>query len=430
MKKILIITPVFLFFVLNCELFGVSQPLNLDNSNYVVIGAFANQSNATQFVENAKRLNFKAEFAINPSRKLFYVYVLHTEDKSLAIVEAMKIRTETPFNDTWVFKGLLGENVGRHFGTDVNPANEQNISQVVVSDQSQTETIPENNQIIANTEKAIERVNATENKFDNNNNTVASSQNVPQDFSRNTNENNSTSVNETAAGAKAFIFKIASLSGNELTGDIDIIDSDRLTKAASYDGNKRVFIKPVNKTGKLKLICQVFGYRKVQKDLNYNLPDSTSGIKIENGDVVVSFDLTRLKKGDFAIMYNVYFYKDAAIMRPESRYEVTSLLEMMKENPKYKIRLHGHTNGNSAGKIIKMGDSKNFFSLSDTKDGFGSAKELSESRAEQIRDFLISEGIQTDRLLIKAWGGKKSIQEKNSAKANENVRVEVEILED
>ena len=31
-------------------------------------------------------------------------------------------------------------------------------------------------------------------------------------------------------------------------------------------------------------------------------------------------------------MYNVFFFKDAAVMRPESRYEITSLLEMLKEN--------------------------------------------------------------------------------------------------
>jgi hypothetical protein len=33
-------------------------------------------------------------------------------------------------------------------------------------------------------------------------------------------------------------------------------------------------------------------------------------------------------------------------------------------------------------------------------------------------------------MLIKAWGGKKPVQNKNSAKAQENVRVEIEILED
>ena len=74
-------------------------------------------------------------------------------------------------------------------------------------------------------------------------------------------------------------------------------------------------------------------------------------------------------------------------------------------------------------------DSKNFFSLNDTKDGFGSAKELSEQRADVIRKYLISNGIDQSRIEIKAWGGKRSIHDKHSARAQENVRVEVEILE-
>src|SRR5690606_2318238 len=118
------------------------------------------------------------------------------------------------------------------------------------------------------------------------------------------------------------------------------------------------------------------------------------------------------------------------IMRPESKYEVNSLLDMLKENTNYKIRLHGHTNGNRAGKIISMGESKNFFSLTDTKEGVGTAKKLSEERANVIMQYLINEGIDASRMEIKAWGGKRPIQDKNSNRANENVRVEVEILED
>ena len=168
----------------------------------------------------------------------------------------------------------------------------------------------------------------------------------------------------------------------------------------------------------------------MQRELNYNNPDSTAGVVIENGNTVVVFEMIRLFKGDIAVMYNVFFFKDAAVMRPESQYEVTSLRDMMKENPNYKIKLHGHTNGNSSGKIITSGDNKNFFSLSGTKDGFGSAKELSEERAEAIRSFLISEGINAERIMVKAWGGKKPIQDKEGSKAHENIRVEVEILED
>jgi outer membrane protein OmpA-like peptidoglycan-associated protein len=146
--------------------------------------------------------------------------------------------------------------------------------------------------------------------------------------------------------------------------------------------------------------------------------------------VSVPFELVRLQKGDIAVMYNVYFFKDAAVMRPESRFEVNSLLEMLKENPKYRIRIHGHTNGGSHGKIISMGEGKNFFSLTGSREGFGSAKKLSEERARVIHTYLTENGIAAHRTHVKAWGGKRPIQDKHSTRASENVRVEIEILED
>lgn len=69
---------------------------------------------------------------------------------------------------------------------------------------------------------------------------------------------------------------------------------------------------------------------------------------------MVRFEMARLHKGDIAVLYNVYFYNDAAIMLNESKYELNKLLTMLKENQKYKIILHGRTNGNGRGKIIRV----------------------------------------------------------------------------
>jgi hypothetical protein len=50
-------------------------------------------------------------------------------------------------------------------------------------------------------------------------------------------------------------------------------------------------------------------------------------------------------------------------MLPESKYELNRLLEFMNSSDRYKIMLHGHTNGNARGKIVTMGPSQNFFEL-------------------------------------------------------------------
>jgi outer membrane protein OmpA-like peptidoglycan-associated protein len=238
---------------------------------------------------------------------------------------------------------------------------------------------------------------------------------------------------EVDGDGKRFLFKIFRANDNsEVEGDVDVIDTERIRKMGTYKGNTPVKIStPDSKSGKLSLICEVFGYRKVQKDVDFNNPQGEQVSLDEAGNVVVPFELARLQKGDIAVMYNVYFFKDAGVMRPESRYEINSLLEMLKENPNYEIKIHGHTNGSAHGKIISMGkDSENYFSLTDTKDGFGSAKKLSDERAHVIYNYLVSNGIDSKRMHVKAWGGKRPIQDKHSTRAQENVRVEIEILED
>jgi outer membrane protein OmpA-like peptidoglycan-associated protein len=388
-----------------------------DQSLYVVIGAFAIPRNAIEFTENAKKQGYPAVFELNPKRKLFYVYVLHTEDRGAAINESIRLQKQSPYTDTWVYSGLLGDN-----------------PQVIkINDAERKDAInqlkEENNSVVAVTTVSAPEVTTQPGSNANPKNdevhTVSDSLQIaivkPE-------------VIEEVPGTKPFLFRIKALvNGDTLAGDVDFFDADatnKSRKSATYRGNDWVNVKPINKSGNILLECEVFGYRKIQLPINYNTPQATDGVKVDGNKVVVSFELVRLQKGDKAIMFNVYFYKDAAVMRPESRYEVNSLLEMLQENPKYKIRIHGHTNGKSAGKIVSMGESKNFFQLNkDNKEDYGSAKKLSEERAILIQKYLVENGIDVGRTQVKAWGGKQPIYEVDHSSAQANVRVEIEILE-
>jgi outer membrane protein OmpA-like peptidoglycan-associated protein len=235
-------------------------------------------------------------------------------------------------------------------------------------------------------------------------------------------------------GSKPFIFKIRSIeTSQEIAGDVDIFDADIIKgrKLISYRGNDVVNVKPVNKSGNIAVVCDVFGYRKIQLPINISEPKNEDAVSLKGDTVVVSFDLVRLKKGDKVVMYNVYFFNHAAIMRPESRFEVNALLEMMKEKPTTKIRIHGHANGNDFGKIITLGESDDYFSLSPgNSEGKGSSTKLSEERARIIQSFLAKEGIDINRMGVKAWGGKMPIYDEDHSLAQANVRVEIEILEE
>ncbi len=233
-----------------------------------------------------------------------------------------------------------------------------------------------------------------------------------------------------ADGNRKFKFNIFNtVDSRKVIGEVDLVNAAG-KKLVSYSGNAVIQVKRKDASGEIILACEILGYRNLLFKLNYDNPFLTTGVeKGEDEEAVIPFGLVRLQKGDIAVMYNVYFYKDAAIIRPESKYEINNLLGMMNESVAYKIRIHGHTNGKAAGKIISIGESKNYFSLSGTKEGRGSAKDLSEKRAEVIQRYLVDNGISEDRMEIKAWGGKRPLYDKNDSQAQSNVRVEIEILE-
>jgi outer membrane protein OmpA-like peptidoglycan-associated protein len=398
-------------------LFAVGQPN--DYPHYVVIGAFSKHSNAINFTRHAGDLKLTAKYEINPNRNLYYVYVLTTADRKQAVQEALRLRKETEFFDTWVYQGLLGQDVlATVKGQDINPETQQKID-AVVADDSQANTIV-STQLPAINTAAPSTTGLTAN---------GESVVMPDADSA---ENKTASDVDEDLDSKGFVFKLyRDTDSTTVEGDVNVIDTEKLKKIGSYKANIPVRVsKPVGKSGQVSVVCEVFGYRKQQRDITYNNPEGEGIQTDDNGNTVVPFELVRLRKGDIAIMYNVYFFKDAGVMRPESRFEVNSLLEMLKENEKYKIKIHGHTNGNAAGKVISMGPGKNYFSLTDTKEGFGSAKKLSEERANVIKEYLVSEGINPHRMHVKAWGGKRAIHDKMSNRASENVRVEIEILED
>jgi outer membrane protein OmpA-like peptidoglycan-associated protein len=410
---------IYIFFSIDLSaIHYLKQPVD-SVPNYVVIGAFAKQRNASRFVAHAtKDLHLQARFEINPNRNLYYVYCLSTADLGQAISEAERLRSNTELQDAWVYRGFLGvgnESVGN---VDIHPTTEEQVDVQASDKEVVQQDAPQETTVVTSADiqetSAVAPANTEVNEA------------VKAEVVKEKDDN---------VVGKRFVFQLQRMSNKEMVkGEVDVIDPDKLRKIGSFEGNKSVKVPEIkNKSGKVALVAQVFGYRKLQHDLDYNNPIVDSiGVKQDaDGNIVVPFELVRLKQGDFAIMYNVFYFRDAAIMRPESQFEVNNLVEMMKENPNCIIRLHGHTNGNHAGKIIYWGEgATDLFSLNGSRNGYGSAKELSHARAAAIQAYLISQGIDASRCSVKAWGGKKAIHDKLSARAQENVRVEIEIVKD
>ena len=206
---------------------------------------------------------------------------------------------------------------------------------------------------------------------------------------------------------------------------IDRIPSNQLASVPIYaEGSKRKIF-----------VIDAFSFRKESFDLdldNLRNDSSASTVSIVNDTIVLNFELERYRKKDIFAAYNIFFYDDASVMLPKSKYELESLLEMLRENPRTRIKIHGHTNSGSMGKIVSLepGDHEFFRLNAKNKESFGTAQILSKRRAESIKYYLAYHGVKDTRLEIKGWGGKKMIYEKDVPLAHKNKRVEIEILDE
>jgi len=238
----------------------------------------------------------------------------------------------------------------------------------------------------------------------------------------------------TLANTEVFLSLFDAASDKIIDGKVTVVDAERTRALREVDGNDYIILPdPRSKSGKLTLLCEAFGYRKVQREINYFSPLADTAehyMELVGTTLVLYFDMVRYRKGDVGIMFNVQFYNDAALMLPESKFQLGQLLELMQENPRYRIRLHGHTNGHYHGRILTRSPGQDLFSLEDARSTTGSAKSLSYARAEVVKEYLVENGIDADRIELKGWGGRRPLYDKHGVNARRNVRVEVEIIQE
>lgn len=373
---------------------------------YVTVAAYAKtrEDLAKKFTDNLTAKGLDAQYGFNARKNLYFVYLSYFTELKPSLVEMQKVRDKGDFTDAWV-RVVSGDIASTTLINTLKP--DEKPAQLAAEPMVETKPLVE---VADKPEVEVVEEEITENP--------PIEQHDPM----------------TLGNTEVFISLFNSTNNRVIDGEVQVIDTERNRLMTTVKGNEYLFLPdPKSKSGQLTLIGEVFGYRKLQHEINYPLPlaDTVKPyVELMGTTLAVKFDMVRYHVGDKATLYNVYFYNDAAVMLPESKYELTSLLQMMEENRNYKIRLHGHTNGNYHGKILGLGPDKNFFSMEGVVQGMGSSKDLSFQRANTIKEYLITNGIPADRIEIKSWGGKRPIYDKHSVNAKKNVRVEVEILKE
>ncbi len=367
----------------------ISATVSSGQNYYVVVGAFAQESNAQKFTGYVKSLRFSAEYKLNKAKNFYYVYVLATGNRSEGMAQVGQLKEESEFKDAWLFTGLLE---GDHALVAESVEEIKQTKVIVVEEAASSDTLA------ATPGENLQAADLPEMKVK----------------------------------GKLFRFMIETTDGKPLHGEVHHVDFRRGREIATYKSDTYVdLVQSSNRNEPMSVVCGIFGYKEVVKFLDYANPVSEEGVtKDEKGAWVVPYKLERLAKGDVSVMYHVAFYKDAVVMLPVSKGEMDELVNMMNDNPDYRIKIHGHCNGNNSRRIIALGPTKNYFNIAGSDERNGSAKELTKLRAEAVQDYLSDNGIDKSRSEIYAWGALNMLVPQTSSSAKLNDRIEIEIRKD
>lgn len=368
---------------------------------YVVIGAYSIEANAQRATLHAHSLNYPAVYGFNSEKKFFYVYVRVSADKEKALGTLADIRKEG-FRDAWVFQGSLNYSAPNAVAT-------------VTEHQPQTAPTPEEIPQQASQEVAVTQTDVAAINED-----IVKSDSVPAE------------TNSAAKPAgRGFVFKLMNAStGSPVTGMVRLQESDRANQFRPFVGNSLVYVvPPVNRNKRWFMVCQVVGFKPLRTYFDYEEAEVLEGVTVgSEQEIILPVPLERVKRGDYIEMDETRFYNNTSILTPESERELKELLAMMNENSKYKIRIHGHTNGDYGRDIVSLGESTDLFHTNTAnKKHAGTAKELSALRAETVKKYLVDNGIEEDRISVKGQGGLHMVYDPKSTLAAMNDRIEVEI---
>ena len=130
---------------------------------------------------------------------------------------------------------------------------------------------------------------------------------------------------------------------------------------------------------------------------NFELTSAKAGEDAYKKDV----PLLKMVAGSSVVLKNVFFDTDMFDLKPQSKVELDKLVKFLEENPSLKIELGGHTDnqGSKEHNII-----------------------LSKNRAESVKKYLVSQGIDAARLTVKGYADTVPVDSNDTEKGRANNR--------
>ncbi|MEM6755464.1 MAG: hypothetical protein AAF630_21130, partial [Cyanobacteria bacterium P01_C01_bin.38] len=300
--------------------YNAFQQTELPVGNYVVVGAYSiNQEYyAKAFTTKLNEQGHNANYGLSHSKNLFFVYLSQNQDFEVALREMRKVRQTEQFSDAWVFVNRTGPAAA---SDSAIPSRTKEQRQENYPDQ--VDSSAENEDNSTTTSQYVLKENTVTSEETTNSETSEEIILV-EDAEPVSMEKVEAITKLSQIGFKVNLYNAQTSSA--VKGSVQLVDTERAKRLKKFQGGEEVTIEnPDNGSGKLSVIVDNFGFRKQQKEINFFNPLKDTArvdISFEEGVLQLNFDLIRYSVGDFVVMYNVAFFKDAAVMRPESKFEV------------------------------------------------------------------------------------------------------------
>ena len=410
---------------------------------YVVIGSFAQETNARNFTSKLRGIFRDVSYSFNEERHLYYVHVLKTTRKEEAQNLSVYLKYQKGYRDAWVFADAATE---RHYAVQTAQAATTETPVSITSNHGEAggeqmhRQARLSSEIVSVAEAAPVFASAATNNADmiHYKSTAAETSNVALQWTHSNDVSyigdikNIQHLNQKdrLATGQLFTFIVEDAEGRSIPAEVVLVNFEKAKKIAAFKAGELAAIRGSRKGQMVTLVCEELGYGMETRMFNLDHLGRGKDIrKNEDGVWEVRFKLKKMERYDMAILYKTSFYPNAAILESSSKTEMEALASMMQANPDYKIIIHTHCNPAEKREILVPGD-KNFFDAAGSSTITGTDRKLTKARAETVRNYLIGEGIDKKRIGMVGWGSMELMVDSKSEDASLNERVEIELVED
>lgn len=188
-------------------------------------------------------------------------------------------------------------------------------------------------------------------------------------------------------------------TGKELKARIELFDINKnaIISLVNSDSISGAYLMVLTQGSEYALYVNKKGY--LFQSLNFNYSD----VK-DFEPLIININLEPAEKGSVSVLKNIFFDVDKYDLKEKSITELDKIVRFLQENPQVKVEISGHT------------------------DATGNAsynQQLSEKRARSVYTFLLSKGIDRNRLSSKGFGSSKPITSNDTEEGRQqNRRIE------